>query len=109
MGITDTEKSSDGCAAAIGVFCAALLALVVRGFVFMRLWSWFAVPVFGVREFGISISIGLLLAARSVLGFREFKKPDDNSGETITRLVAESLAMLFLLILGGAIHHWATP
>jgi hypothetical protein len=39
------------------------LALVLSGFVLMFLWSWFVVPVLGVRQINVVESTGLYLIA----------------------------------------------
>lgn len=45
----------------------------IHGFVFVKLWNWFIVPL-GVRGITIPLAVGLCLTFKMVLGFKRSKE-----------------------------------
>lgn len=66
---------------AFGKFCFGVLAIVVAaligGFVFMKLWAWFVVYAFGVQELNLIQSIGIVF----FVSYLKKKKKDDDGEE----------------------------
>jgi hypothetical protein len=51
-----------GCAfLPVVVFLVLIYSYAAGGFVFSKLWLWFAVPVFGVEELTVAQSVGLCM------------------------------------------------
>ncbi len=56
---------------------SATVSLIFGGFVLLKLWLWFAVPLFGFQPLSIPYSIGLLILIRfATLNKVSLKKED---------------------------------
>jgi hypothetical protein len=49
--------------AIIGFITGIIVSLILRGWIFCNLWSWFVVPVFGLQELFVVQGMGLALVA----------------------------------------------
>ena len=88
---------------AVGKFFTTLImglfSIIARGFVIMKLWAWFIVPIFALNALTLVHSIGLSLVVGLLTS--ELKPDDDADGEgwfakIITRFV-------FLVIVYAAV------
>lgn len=80
-----------------GKFCLAILLVIIAsvfsGYVFMELWDWFVVPVFGfknlllIQAVGLSFFIGFLKHKYK----KKDKEKDDDSFTDILKIFADNL------------------
>jgi hypothetical protein len=73
-----------------------IVGIIIGGFVMMKIWQWFAVPVFGVQQIALvpAIGIGLLI---SFLTHQHIPQPE---GREISKVIGESIgeAVLYPII-----------
>ena len=82
----------------------SIIGAIFGGFVFLKLWQWFVVPVFHLPQFSLSYSIGLCLVAsfltHQVMPQKEGRSTGDICSELITKAVAlPAVALLYGWIL----------
>jgi hypothetical protein len=76
-----------------------------RAFVFIKLWAWFAIPIFGLPALGLAAAMGLSI----LIGFLVVSAPMNDKkheyGEIIAhQVVTGTLLPLFALLFGWVIH-----
>lgn len=72
------EIMNIGVAGAIVIPGMIVLTLVFHGWVFSKLWGWFAVTVFGARTLSLAQAVGVSMLAYPVKSYYEGedKRPD---------------------------------
>lgn len=93
-------------AAVFGSLAALILTLVWgafwAGLAASVLWSWFAVPIFGLPALGVAQAYGIALVLRSFRGMtHEDSKTDRSVGEVFARCIMLPPLMCGLLLLCG--------
>ena len=75
-----------------------LISIITRGFVIMKLWTWFIVPMFSMQALTLVHAIGLSL----VVGLLTSElKPEDDDGENwFTKIITR---FIFLVIVYAAV------
>lgn len=60
----------------MAILLGLILAPIITGFVFLKLWSWFVVPITDLQALTLFQAIGLML----LIGFvtAKYKKPDND-------------------------------
>jgi hypothetical protein len=81
-------------------------SLLLRGWVFITLWKWFAVPYFHVSQMRVPVAIGLCLLY-AMIRDKSYEKPDPERklGPLETTLVGV-IASLFTLGFGWIAHQF---
>lgn len=79
---------------------AALIAIPINGFVISLTWSWFVVPIFGIRELGIAESVGLAIFI-SVLASPYMRGRRDDPKIIANDTFAKATAKIFGIVFGG--------
>lgn len=54
--------------ALLGIFGLLVLSPIYSGFVLLKLWAWFVVPVFGLPKLSLAYAIGIGYTAWALLG-----------------------------------------
>lgn len=76
----------------ITLVLAIIMAPIINGFVFCKLWLWFIVPVFDLPQLRIVQAIGISL----LLHFCLFKKPGDQKDDFWKELYSTIFFVVFL-------------
>lgn len=94
---------------AMGLLLVALVPLILlRAFVFLKLWAWFIVPVFGLPALGYASAIGLSLVAAMLQNHNVAKEKhkSDDPLEQVLNFISNSAAGSLLFLLFGWIVSW---
>lgn len=91
----------------VGVLATVVVLPIWRGFVTMKLWGWFAVPI-GAPRVGLAVAIGLTFLIAHVV-YRESPIQKKTDKEVLTGLLTVTLAPALSLGLGWFVHLWVTP
>ena len=87
-----------------GKFMTVMLSLiilpVVKGFVFMKLFNWFAVPVFGIEQISFVLSIGIIYLMSLLLSKYE-KTSKDFDWQDFGKRVAHGIIHPAFILLAG--------
>jgi hypothetical protein len=112
--LTDGQEVAIGIAALFGVIIGALIlgfggflyGVFVAGFVGMKLWAWYIVPVFGLKALTIVQAWGIALLASlwTHQFFTNTNKDERSDGEKIAYFLA-MFASPWLTLLFGWIGH----
>lgn len=85
------------------------IGIVVRGWVFAKLWGWFVVPL-GVRPIDIAWAYGLVLAGAIFSGHMKVTPKDmrekSTPEEQRAALIADPFVTLVLLLIAWLAHRW---
>lgn len=105
MATVKAEETNDVEKLLTGLFVACLMVVLVwsEGFVLMKLWSWFACPVFGIR----TISVGEAIGLRVMVALFRFKDSTDNKSSE--KMIERGLVLIsfawFMLFIGWVASH----
>lgn len=94
----------------ITILANMILAPLWKGYVFSKLWLWFAVSIFGLVPLSIAQSIGLCL----LIGFATMQldhRPldEENSQRRIMRIMANDILVPLFVLCIGAIYRCFLP
>ena len=79
---------------------AVLIALtILKGFVLVQLWRWFATPLFGLPEISIAGAIGVSCIV-SLLTFPPRRKADLGDYDMLAAVIYSLSTTLFILLFG---------
>lgn len=82
-----------------GKFMTAVLAIIIapiiNGFVFSKLWIWFIVPIFQMQPLRVVEAIGIMLLINFILAKRDKDANGDKFWETL------AINMLFIVLMAG--------
>ncbi len=106
---TFTEKAAAGTIATLGVVCLAfvlgflglLYGILVTGFVGMKLWAWFVVPIFGlptlsiVQAWGIALLIGLWTHQLHATTNKDEREPSQKYATAIMAILSPWIILFF--------------
>lgn len=88
----------------IFVFLVIIIAFIQEGFVLVKLWNWFALPLFPTlptlnipQALGISILVGFL--THQYIGLPELESRYDKIIRTVTILIKPWIVLLFGFII----------
>ena len=88
----------------IGIMLFTLAVTVVaRGFVFMKFWGWFVVPVFNIITISLFQSLGLILFI-SLFSKRKMSSKEVDNWEFFTDLLKELQMTAYVFAFGWLIH-----
>jgi hypothetical protein len=86
-----------------GKFMAGLLVLIINpiisGFVVLKLWLWFVVPIFGAQPLRLVESIGLIFLISYV--FYKYQKPSDGFWSEFGNRVFSLIFMAAFVLFSG--------
>lgn len=112
--LTDGQEVALGFAAVFGVVVAVCLlfgggflyGVLAAGFVSMKLWAWFVVPVFGLPQLTIVQAWGIALLASlwTHQNFTNTNKDERSTGEKIAYTIAVLLSPWMILLFGWIGH-----
>jgi hypothetical protein len=80
--------------AALGVIPLALVAAILRGYVFAILWGWFIVPAFHAPSISTPLAIGILITIGEVTRQYVPSKEKDTWMPICTALLSPLMALL---------------
>lgn len=108
-----SDEKKEGCGELLVALAVSFPAMAIYypiwGYVFAKLWAWFAVPQFGVASMSPATAIGLALLISAVRRTPE-KPKDKTSLEYVIGQSAEIVSKATLLLLiGYAAHKWGAP
>lgn len=82
----------------IGTFGILILGAILRGFVLVKFWGWFIVPIFALPMFGIAAAIGISMTV-TCLTWQYI--PDDNADRHLSGTIAMTVINPVLALLTG--------
>lgn len=88
------------------MFGSFLYGVFATGFVSMKLWAWFVVPIFGVKALTITQAYGLAL----IIGlwthqhFVNTNKDERETSEKVSHWIALLITPWFVLFVGWIVH-----
>jgi hypothetical protein len=103
-----SDNISNSCLLLICGFLLIPVEAIWRGYVLVRLWGWFIVPVFHITAINIPEGIGLSLVV-SYLTYqyiRDKEDKDDYIGNFIRSIGVAVLWPAFALLFGWIVQHW---
>lgn len=82
----------------LGVIGIILVNTLVRGFVIMKLWGWFIVPLFGLTPLTIPFALGLSLIMTAFTYHYTDTVKDDSDNQYLTVLRGPLTNLVYLLM-----------
>jgi hypothetical protein len=86
-----------------------VISPIVRGWVLVKLWAWFAVPTFGLPTIHIASAIGISLIAGYLTADQRRLKTESSGKplvDTWTAIALSILTPMLCLLFGWVVHHW---
>jgi hypothetical protein len=81
-----------------------IIGVIFKGYVFLKLWAWFVVPVFHLPQFSLSYAIGLIVIVSFLTHQTMPQKEGRSAGQLCVDLVVNSVfAPAFVLTAGWII------
>lgn len=81
------------------VILIVIIEIIIKGFIIMKLWTWFIVPIFEINQLRIVEAIGIMLLV-NYLNFKREKNNRDNDfseelGTNIGFVIGTGIFILF--------------
>jgi hypothetical protein len=83
------------------IILAAILSPIINGFVLLKLWTWFIIPIFHLEPLTLVQSIGLVFICNFILYQRNPKEDKDEFWNTILELIITTLSAAITALLCG--------
>ena len=87
---------------AVGIFALLVISSLLRGFVLVKIWGWFIVPLFHLPVLTLLPAIGLALVVGFMTYQYQYSKDERSAGEK----VFESIFLTFLYPLAVLLTGW---
>lgn len=101
-----SNNQTKGLALATIVLIFSGINVALRAWTVTLLWSWFAVPTFGVEKLTVMMALGLILLVEifTPVAYINFKTEDDDAAKKLGKQIGTTLG---ILLAGWVIHFFA--
>ena len=90
--------------ATLGGIFIVIISTIIKGFVLVKLWGWFIIPVFNAPVLSVPYAIGLSLLVNYITPTEESKEEDEELASKFLKLGAKAvIAPLIVLLFGWVV------
>lgn len=86
---------------AVGIFALLVISSLLRGFVLVKIWGWFIVPLFHLPVLTLLPAIGLALVVGFMTYQYQYSKDERSTGEKVFESILLTFLYPLLVLLTG--------